>query len=298
MPKKGKKKKAWLDNDLFLEATDTPPVTKKDKRKQKIKNRSMVQQVEPGHDPATGKKLEDTQGRPPEKQGGRPATSMTPKQIRARGRRKGYLTTEETEVLYQKPIAEWDMEELARGRPKDKNGKFTGPDPTWITKDLHEEMGKRFGQVIRTEMNQSTVIALVAMNDILENKDVDARGKPVVPPSVKASIAQYLLDHVVGKPKQRVEADINVKLQGLLASIMVQPVGDSGFDSPPATGNSDQLGEIIEGSLSTLRGGHAGIGQGGSAGSDIGIAGMPGFIPASVSAPVQMGNEEDGGSRD
>ena len=36
-------------------------------------------------------------------------------------------------------------------------------------------------------------------------------------------ILMYFIDHTLGKPKQRVETDISVKLQGLLASVVITP---------------------------------------------------------------------------
>lgn len=151
------------------------------------------------------------------------ALSTSRKQARARARRqmrrKGISDFED---LY-KPIEEWDAEELARGRPKNKNGDFRGRTPTFITRELHEEAMSRFRQFIRDGMNVNTNIAIKTIEDILESKDVDENGKPVVTAATKLEAAKYLIDHLLGKPKQRVETDISVKLQGLLATVMVTP---------------------------------------------------------------------------
>lgn len=154
------------------------------------------------------------------------ARSKNPKQIRARARRKGgldTLTVQEKKAMLQKPMEEWDLEELAKGRPKDKNGKFTGRAPSWITRDMHEKSIDMFKDLVRQDMRSHAVVALNVIKDMLENDDEDARGKPLVPSGVKADLAKFLIEHLVGKPTQPVQADINVKLQGILGAVLVQP---------------------------------------------------------------------------
>jgi len=151
------------------------------------------------------------------------ALRMTPKQMRDRIRRsKTGGNHPDQEILY-KPVEEWDKEELARGRPKGKNGQFYGRPPHWVTRELHEEAISRFRQLVRDGVNANTNIAVETLRDLMTNDEVDDDGKPKVPPSVKASIATYFIDHTLGKPKQRVETDISVKLQGLLASVVITP---------------------------------------------------------------------------
>lgn len=171
-----------------------------------------------------GKPMIDSLGRPPEKQGGRPATSMSRKQIRARARRKMKIGQEELATLY-KPIDEWDAEELARGRPRAKDGTFKGKPPQFIDRALHEQIVRKFETVVRTEMNTHTVKALEVIDAILTDDSVDDRGKPVVPAGTKLEASKFLIEHILGKPKQRVESDISVKLQGLLGTAIVNPVG-------------------------------------------------------------------------
>lgn len=180
----------------------------------------------------SGKPEIDAQGRPPHKQGGRPAKSMDAKQIRARARRRQKVVDEELAQLY-KPLEEWDHEELARGRPRDKNGGWNGSPPAYITRAFHEQIIKRFQVVVREEMNRHTVEALVVMQKILTDESTDMNGKPLVAASTKLEAAKYLLDHVVGKPTQRTETEISVKLQGMLGAAMVNPTGELAQGSQP-----------------------------------------------------------------
>jgi len=152
---------------------------------------------------------------------------LTPKQIRARARRRmkraEIMSTQEQEIIFRKPIEEWDLEELSRGRPRNAAGNFRGPKPQWITREVHEQSMDRFKAAIKSDMNATTVDAMTAIRAILNNDEYDDKGKPIVPASTKLDAAKFLLEHVVGKPKQTLEADVSVKLQGILATVMGNP---------------------------------------------------------------------------
>lgn len=152
--------------------------------------------------------------------------SMTPKQLRARQRRRvakgGTPDPIEFSALY-KPIEEWDAEELARGRPRNRGGDFSGPAPQWLTRAMHEEAMSRFKQLVRDKMNTLTKDAVDILENIISNEEVDDKGRPMVAASTKLDAIKFLLDHVVGKPTQRVEADISVRLQGVLAAAVITP---------------------------------------------------------------------------
>lgn len=165
----------------------------------------------------------------------RPRTSegklLTDKQIRARARRKykrlknaqeEILKGDEFEWAY-KPVEEWSMKELAMGRPLPPDGVPKGPKPRWVDMEVHEKSMDLFMKAVRTEMNANTVDALTALQMILSDDRLDARGKPLVGPSIKLDAAKFLLEHVVGKPRQHVTQDISIKLQGLLGTVMVNP---------------------------------------------------------------------------
>ena len=171
---------------------------------------------------------------------------LTKKQIRARARRRGQrntkgelMTEQDFEALY-KPIDEWDMEELARGRPRDKNGNFQGSKPKWITAKIHEEAMEKFSIMVRTEMSALNITALETLAWILQQDDVDNRGRPVVAAATKAQVAQFLLEHQVGKPKQQIQSDISIKLQGLLGTVLVNP---NAALAPGDQGGMSQLGQ-------------------------------------------------------
>lgn len=123
-----------------------------------------------------------------------------------------------------KPVEEWDIEELARGYPKKKDGKFPGVPPNLMLRtEMSERVEALFKQHVRLGMRGSTVSALKVIQDILDNTDTDNRGKALVSASAKLDAAKFLVEHLLGKPTQRVEEDISVKLSGLLAGVMVSP---------------------------------------------------------------------------
>jgi hypothetical protein len=132
------------------------------------------------------------------------------------------LTKEAFDEHY-KPIEEWDIDELARGRPRDASGGFRGRKPAYLTREIHERSAELFKQIVRDEMNGHAVTALDTIKFVMSNEDVDDKGKPVVPAGTRLEAAKFLLEHVVGKPVQPTTADISIKLQGILGSVMVNP---------------------------------------------------------------------------
>jgi len=151
-------------------------------------------------------------------------------QIRSRKKRaqkkldKIGLTPKEFYAKYEKPVEEWDLEELARGVPRNKHGHWAGVQkPRSVPQEVHEHALNVFARVVKTRMNVSSIDALEALGEILKSNEVDEKGKPLVSPSTKADVAKYLLDHTVGKPKQTVETDISVKLQGILGVVIGNP---------------------------------------------------------------------------
>ena len=173
--------------------------------------------------------------------------AMNPKQVRARARRSKTdkpLEPAEVLALMGKPIGEWDMEELARGRPRNKRGDFAGAAPKLITREVHEQALNRFKELVRTDMRSLTVKALETLGNMLENEEADAKGRPDVPANVKVDISKFLIEHLIGKPTQPIEADISIKLQGILGAVLVQPSEMGGYE--PSSSH-----RIVEGSVGT-----------------------------------------------
>ena len=168
---------------------------------------------------------------------------LTAKQIRSRARRRANrtatLSDQELEYLYKKPIDEWDLDELAQGRPRNSKGHFKGPKPGWITSAVHEESMAKYTAAVKTSMRGTTVDALDVLQQIIRDDNVDDKGKPIVAASVKLDAAKFLIEHVIGKPTQRIENDVSVKLQSILGQVMVNPE-----DLGPMGGQTYNLGHL------------------------------------------------------
>lgn len=171
-------------------------------------------------------KIPDEDDRPRDSRG----RLLTAKQVRSRARRtiaKGKKLDDETfEAWSGKPIEEWDLEELARGRPRDKRGHFSGKPPSYMPRAVHERIAERFKMLIRDSMNFNATMALGVVQNLITNEEVDDKGKPIVPANVKLDASKWLIEHVIGKPVQPQTTDISVKLQGILGAVMVNPTVD------------------------------------------------------------------------
>lgn len=151
---------------------------------------------------------------------------LTPKQIRARARRaarRGQKLPKEVSEQLWKPVEEWDMEELARGRPRAADGSFRGRKPAYVTRELHETAMSNFKDLVRAEMNGHTVDALTVLHQVLGNEEVDKKGRPIVAWSTKVDAAKWMVEHVLGKAVQPTTTDISAKLQLILGAAMVNP---------------------------------------------------------------------------
>ncbi len=150
--------------------------------------------------------------------------SEKPTAVRRRIRTNGAKIERDVAMLY-KPIEEWDMEELARGRPRNRAGNFTGPPPAWLTPLLIKEAKDRLRVLTRDEIAVFSGDAVRVMHKLMTSEETDDDGKPMVSASVRLQAAQYLLDQTVGKATNPVEVTGNVQLQHLMANVLVNPDG-------------------------------------------------------------------------
>lgn len=156
--------------------------------------------------------------------------STKPTAIRARLRRKNADRDIEMLANSRKPLDEWDIEELARGRPRDSNGKFTGHPPKWITPAILKEAQRRFqGEAIR-KMSGFVGSSIKVIASIMMDPDQDAK--------LRMEAAKFIIEHVIGKATTRVEIEAGENARMMLAAALVMPDGQGGYQ--PAGG-------IIEG---------------------------------------------------
>lgn len=131
--------------------------------------------------------------------------------------------------------------ELAHGRPRNRSGTFNGPKPEWLTPLVVEEAQRRFREVVKAKVNVIGLGSIAVLEKLLQDDGVttdERSGREYwrVAPGVRAEIARYLLDQMIGRATQPVDVNANVKLVGLLAQVVTQ-----GADGDPAVGFAERV---------------------------------------------------------
>jgi hypothetical protein len=158
--------------------------------------------------------------------------SQKPSAVRARIRsanKRLDAATEDIGIFYNKPVEEWDFEELQRGRPRSANGKFTGMKPTWITGAVLAEAQKRLKSLTKQELHMHANTAISVIADLMTDDRCDDNGKPLTTSATKLQAATYVLDHIIGKATSHVEVEGSVQLTQMLAAVIVNPDGEDAF---------------------------------------------------------------------
>lgn len=164
--------------------------------------------------------------------GGRPKDesklSRDPKQIRVRLRRaaKGDKKRDgrmarDIEMLYHKPIEDWDLEELAHGKPRNSHGDFRGRTPSWITPSIQREAKKRLLDETLGSMAGHIGKAIKCIGDLIESKEVDDNGKPIVDARTQLAASTFVLEHFLGKPKAVVEVTADDFTKQVIAQAII-----------------------------------------------------------------------------
>lgn len=160
--------------------------------------------------------------------GGRPKDesklSRNPKQIRNRLRRGTALDADikiYTEEVWKKPIEEWDMGELAYGRPRGPDGKFRGAAPKWITRHVQQEAKRRLLTMTMSQLAGHTDIAIKAISKLITSTEVDDNGKPIVDARTRFAAAAFIVEHVIGKPTAIIQVDASEDTKSAIASAII-----------------------------------------------------------------------------
>ncbi len=128
-----------------------------------------------------------------------------------------------------KPIEEWSLTELAKGRPADKNGKFSGSPPKWVTPEVLAQVRKRHKQMISDGVQEMAEDAITLMHRLMHDDDVDDNGKPITPAATKFAAAKYILDQTIGAPIAKVEVEANHRVSFLMNAVIVNPDGTPSY---------------------------------------------------------------------
>jgi hypothetical protein len=159
--------------------------------------------------------------------------SQDPKQIRVRLRRaaKGNAKRDgrmerDIQMLYHKPIEDWDIEELARGRPRNAAGNFGGRPPAWITPTIQKEAKRRLLEETFGTLAGHAHTAIKTIVKLMTSTEVDEKGKPIVDARTQLAAAQFVIENIVGKPKAVMELQAEDFTRQALAGAIVLDDGD------------------------------------------------------------------------
>jgi len=145
--------------------------------------------------------------------------SDDPKHIRSRIRRNAgdmNAMQRDVEMLYGRPVEEWDFEELQHGCPRKPNGNWPTKKPQWITPIIMAEAQRRLRMMSQAELGLYAGQAIRCLAELMEQTKS---------PQTRFSAAQYILNHIIGMPKAHVEHSGSVELRTLLAECIVNPDG-------------------------------------------------------------------------
>lgn len=122
----------------------------------------------------------------------------------------------ELEILYQKPVSEWDWEELQRGYPRGADGKFHTRQKMQLSPIVLREAQARLRVQAAVELGGHTQSAIDTIAELMAYSRVDM---------VRFKAAELLLNHVIGMPTARVEVETGENMQSFLADVLVNPDG-------------------------------------------------------------------------
>lgn len=161
--------------------------------------------------------------------GGRPKDkeklSTNPAQIRRRLRRG--RNVEEDLELYAKhhhsfrPVADWDIEELAHGMPRNSAGAFRGRPPAWVTETVVREARKRLIDHTTGLLGGQVEFAVKTMIKLIKSDERDDKGRLIVDAATKLKACMFIIEHVKGKAKEIVEVDATDMTKKMIAAAII-----------------------------------------------------------------------------
>lgn len=149
--------------------------------------------------------------------GDRSELSTEPHRVRQRLRRGTETPERARELLGGKPIEEWDLDELARGRPRNKAGNFFSPVPAWVTPEMREDAWQRYKEHVRGELQAGSINAVSRVRHLIDEAESDR---------VRLDASKFVLEFLLGKATQEVKGSVQLNVQALLAGMLVNPGGE------------------------------------------------------------------------
>lgn len=119
-----------------------------------------------------------------------------------------------TDILIgREDLSTWDMEELRRGRKRDKNGGWQGRDPVIVAKAVHDELVKRTLDEAQRIMRENLESAVTMLTDLATN--------PGVEPKDRLKAIDMIMNRVMGRDPQKIELEGESKFEAAIAHSIV-----------------------------------------------------------------------------
>lgn len=109
-------------------------------------------------------------------------------------------------------IEDLDTEELAQGRLKDKNGRFTGRPPKFLPRQIIDAMKSEHYKRVNAVLEESLSDVVKVMRGVAMDKYAE--------PAVRLKAAIYIYERFMGKLPDRIEVNKGDKVDKLISKIM------------------------------------------------------------------------------
>jgi len=125
--------------------------------------------------------------------------------------------TRNTKILEgEEDLSDWDVDELIRGRKRDRNGHFSGRPPSVVPQKIHEELMRRTLSEVTEIIREAAVPAATKLSemvqqelDIYQDDEGRIQQERLDPTQLRA--CQEVLERVLGKAKERIEISAEIK---------------------------------------------------------------------------------------
>lgn len=127
-------------------------------------------------------------------------------------------------------VADWDDEELLRGRRRDKNGGWTGPRaPKLVPIQLHQELTRRRMQQAHAALANSVVDAVRLLREVVNDNQAARR--------TRVRAAEILIHQALGRPRESVDLNLSAEDEAPWKALMNEAIVG-------IVGSADQIKEL------------------------------------------------------
>jgi hypothetical protein len=136
--------------------------------------------------------------------------------VRVQGRYAKMMLPEDHEDHIS--VHDLDLEELARGQLKDKNGKFTGRPPRLLPREIVDAMRNEHHKRVNGILEQSLPDQVKNMIEIAQNRRYD--------PAVRLKASIYVYERFMGRTPEKVNITAETTVQDIVDDILYE-VGEA-----------------------------------------------------------------------